>query len=69
MEDELHFIFYCPLYATEREAFINDITRINGDINGKSDIEKLKLFMDNSSFGSYIKQCYFKRSDFIYNNI
>ena len=42
------------------------------DIGGKRTIEKLKLFIDNNSsnirFGSYIRDCYFKRNNVIFNS-
>lgn len=66
VEDEVHFIFYCPLYADLRNDFtdsLKDKFDIRDDMN---DIEKLKLCMESTNFGAFIKDCYFKRSDYIF---
>ena len=66
IEDEMHFIFSCPLYANFRDDFMD---RINNRINiaNKSNMEKMGIFMEHSIFGSFIRDCYYKRSDYIFN--
>ena len=69
VEDELHFVFHCPLYATLREGFVAHIREtVDDNILDKSEIEKLEIFMKCTKFGAFIKDCYFKRTDFIYTS-
>ena len=72
VKNELHLIFCCPPNSILRTSFTNVVDHVI-DIGGKGTIEKLKLFMNisraiNSRSGSYIKDYYFKRYDFIFNS-
>ena len=71
VEDEVHFIFKCPLYSILRAAFIDFVKQVT-DINNKCHAEQLSMFMDSISlankFGTFIRDCYFKRSNFIFDS-
>ncbi len=71
LEDELHFIFDCTLYTDLRLTFYQSISNFN--IMSLSTNEKLKLFMTDkgvfNKFGKFIRNCFYKRSDFMYNSV
>ena len=71
VEDEIHFIFKCPLYAGTREAFMNDVLKYYPNIKTKDCIEQLIDIMNDSNLvsrlGAFIRDCYFIRITYIYS--
>jgi exonuclease III len=71
VEDEIHFILHCPLYAFLRIIFFNHVNQFY-NITTMSDNEKMNVFMTDNKiickFGTFIRNCYYKRTDFIYNH-
>jgi hypothetical protein len=70
IEDENHFIFTCPLYDNLRHEYFTYVTQYH-DIQRMTHGEKLKLFMTDerliNKFGSFIRNCFYKRNDVIYS--
>jgi hypothetical protein len=72
VEDELHFIFDCPLYLQLRIEFYNQVSKFYRicDFNNS---EKLHLFMSDpcilNKFGSYIRNCFYKRNTYLYHSV
>ena len=69
VEDENHFLHYCPKYVQEREILYFDAQQKNGlfndlDVKGKN----IFLFTNMSrQIGKYIKRSYNKRYHIINN--
>ena len=61
VEDELHFLFNCPLYTTLRIEFYNQVNRFLS-IDALNDAAKLKVLMNDkrviNRFGTFIKNCF-----------
>ena len=70
LEDEVHFIFECSLYAQLRMDFYNAISS-HVNVTALSNVEKLRIFMQEpivlNKFGTYLKNCFYKRNLFMYN--
>ena len=64
VEDELHFIFDCPLYEDKRRLFNNKINTLNLNYTLLSQKDKLFWLMSNEDdliikeFSSYINTCF-----------
>ena len=69
IEDEMHFIFYCPCYNTLRNEFFN-IVQKSVDIVGLNNHVIINALMNNDKllvrFGNFISNCYYKRNDKLY---
>lgn len=72
VEDELHFVFKCPEYQNLRAEFYNHVSR-SCNIDDMPDCDKLKYFMKDQNilhkFGTYIRTCFYKRNDSIFNSV
>ncbi len=68
VEDEIHSIFHCPLYAGIRIVFMRYVQNIYPDIHTKGCLEKLSIFMNDiqiiNKCSAFICDCYFKRDNF-----
>ena len=71
IEDEIHFLFNCSLYAGTRNAFMQQVKMFYPNINMKSFIEQLQVFMNDPNIicklGAFIRDCYFIRNTYIYS--
>ena len=71
VEDEIHFLFNCPLYAGTRNVFMQQVKMFYPNINMKSFIEQLQVFMNDPNLiwklGAFIRDCYFIRNTYIYS--
>ena len=72
VEDELHFIFNCPEYKYLRIDFFNYVAKFH-DIHSMSVCDKLKVFMNDKrlihKFGAFIRNCFYKRNDKLFNSV
>ena len=68
IEDELHFVFACPLYNDLRNDFERDIVLIYPGFSLLPDILKLRYVMENHIFRfcRFIENCWCRRSDTLY---
>ena len=68
VEDEIHFLFYCELYAEERNNFINEMSIIHPTFTRYNDIEKVTFCCQEQprKFSKYIKLIYDKRNCTMY---
>ena len=71
IEDEIHFLFNCPLYAGTRIVFMQHVKIFYPDISTKSYTEQLQCFMNDTNLicklGAFIRDCYFIRNTYIYS--
>jgi hypothetical protein len=71
IEDEMHFIFTCPMYEVLRKDFFTYVAGLyNIDLMPNCDM--LSIFMNDKKvinrFGSFIRNCFYKRNDNIFFN-
>ena len=69
IEDEIHFIFHCTKYITERESFMHFINSVNNNFSILSDRDKLIWLMNNEDkdvikiLSEYIYKCFKERTN------
>jgi len=72
VEDELHFIFECPLYTQLRIEFYNNVCQFY-PLDELNFSERLNLFMSKPEilykFGSFIRNCFYRRNSMFYNSV
>ena len=68
IEDEIHFLFYCPLYRVERNKFFTDMLVNCPHFLGMSDVDKLIYCNNNETrkFAKFVKLIYKKRTTTLY---
>ena len=70
VEDEKHFVFYCPAYLKQRLIFYSYVTSIYADFYTLEDTDKWKLFMEDkliiSKFAQLIFCSYQIRNQLLY---
>ena len=68
-EDEMHFLFSCPLYVNERNNFLTEIYNVCPHAANLSNLDLLKLCFEMyvRKLGRYIDVICQKRKDNIYN--
>ena len=68
VENEIHFSFKCDLYKKERQEFVNSLNYNN--FNNLSDVHKLRYCFEHKVrlFAKFVKCCYLKRRDTLYNS-
>ena len=66
-EDEIHFIFVCPKYATSRKLFFGKITKYCPEFESYNTNDKLKkAFQYPLYIGKFIKEAFYIRQSTIY---
>lgn len=70
VEDEFHFMFYCPLYINLRNVLFAKIQGINPDLFWMSEGEMLNWLFKNEFFAvaSYIEKAWQMRLKALYCN-
>ena len=70
IENELHFLFYCPKYDGIREVFINKMCLIYDDFLELDDYEKTALCFSKGVFAvaDFICQAWERRQNSLYNS-
>ena len=53
---------------TELDNFINHVNSFM-NITDRSDIDKLQAYMEITRFGAFITDCYYQRSNFLFNTV
>ena len=67
VEDEIHFIFVCPKYATSRKLFFDKITKYCPDFESYNTNDQLKkAFQYPLYIGKFIKEAFYIRQSIIY---
>ena len=72
VEDEIHFLFDCPLYSAIREKFWSNFTDFYPDFVGRTNEEKMSLLMSENlvkKAGEYVYECYSRRNKYLYENV
>ena len=71
VEDEMHLIFYCPMYESLQRNCLTYVAQFY-DVNNMPNCDKLKVFMNDkqivNQFSSYIRNCFYKQNDHIFTN-
>ena len=72
VEDELHFIFQCPVYENLRTDLFNHVSQLY-DITNMEETEMLRIFMCEdkvvNKFANFIRNCFLKRNSLLYNSV
>ena len=69
IEDEIHFIFVCPVFEDARERLIDPLLRNNPEKDTMSKCEKLQWLLHKSrikEFGAALAGLYQCRQDYLY---
>ena len=70
IENEVHFLFYCPKYDDMREILVTKMSSICEDFLDLNDYEKMELCFDKGAFAvsDFICQAWEKRQCTLYNS-
>ena len=70
VEDEIYFIFHCPMYESTRWIFFNNVANDVEDFWNMSNFDKLRLFNTEyvCQFAKYLVKIFQERRNYEYNN-
>ena len=68
VEDEVHFLLYCPLYEDLRKCMFEIVQKENADLFWKSEGEILSWIFENEIFvfAKFIEKAWLRRQDVLY---
>ena len=71
IENEVHFLFYCPKYTDIREVFVNKMSSICGDFIELDDYEKIEICFAKGAFivADFICQAWETRQNTLYGSL
>ena len=70
IENEIHFLFYCPKYVDIREVFVSKMSSICVEFLELDDYEKLEICFAKGTFvvADFICQAWERRQNNLYNS-